>query len=250
MIADRRVLAIVPARGGSKAITLKNLREVGGRSLVARVGDVIRHVQEIDRAVISTDHEDIASAAEEAGIAAPFRRPEPLCGDRIADLAVLTHALQATEAIDGQSYDIVVMLQPTSPLRKAPDVSGSIRMLVNGGWDAVWTVSQTDTKAHPLKQLTILGGALDYYDPVGADIVARQQLTPVYHRNGIAYAMTRDCLLEQKSIKGKRTGALVIEGEHVSIDTEWDLALVELILARSAQASPRSATTTRPQAHK
>ncbi len=106
------------------------------------------------------------------------------------------------------------------------------RMLVDGGWDSVWTVSPTDSKAHPLKQLTVTGGRLDYYDQGGAAILARQQLKPVYHRNGIAYAMTRECLLEQRSIKGKRSGALVVEGEHVSIDTEWDLALVEFLLAR------------------
>jgi CMP-N,N'-diacetyllegionaminic acid synthase len=232
MIEDRRILAVVPARGGSKGIKLKNLREVGGRSLVARVGDVIRGVPEIDRAVVSTDHDGIAAAAENAGIAAPFRRPEPLSGDRIGDLEVLVHALEATEAIDGQRYDVVVMLQPTSPLRTAEMVSAAIKMLVEGDWDSVWTVSKTDTKAHPLKQLTISGSALDYYDTRGAEIVARQQLEPVYHRNGIAYAITRDCLLKQQSIRGQRCGALVIEGEHVSIDTEWDLALVELLLSR------------------
>jgi CMP-N,N'-diacetyllegionaminic acid synthase len=232
MLGDRRILAVVPARGGSKGIPLKNLREVGGRSLVARVGDVIRGVPEIDRAVVSTDHEGIANAAEEAGIAAPFRRPEPICGDHIGDIDVLTHALEATEAIDGQRYDIVLMLQPTSPLRTAADVSATIHALVTGGWDSVWTVSPTDSKAHPLKQLTVTGGSLDYYDQGGAAILARQQLKPVYHRNGIAYAMMRECLLEQRSIKGKRSGALVVEGEHVSIDTEWDLALVEFLLAR------------------
>jgi CMP-N,N'-diacetyllegionaminic acid synthase len=234
MLEDRRVLAVVPARGGSKGIPLKNLREVGGRSLIARVGDVMREVPEIDRAVVSTDHEGIAKAAEDAGIAAPFRRPEPICGDHIGDIDVLTHALETTEAIDGQRYDIVVMLQPTSPLRTAADVSATIRMLVDGGWDSVWTVSPTDSKAHPLKQLTVESGALDYYDPGGAAIVARQQLKPVYHRNGIAYAMTRECLVEQHSIKGKRPGALVVEGEHVSIDTAWDLALVEFLLTRRA----------------
>jgi len=236
MIAGRRVLAVVPARGGSKGIPLKNLRQIRGRSLVALVGDVIREVEEIDRAVVSTDHEGIAMAAEKAGIAAPFRRPEPLCGDRIGDLDVLTHALEATEAIDGQRYDIVVMLQPTSPLREPVDVSNAIRMLVDGGWDSVWTVSQTDTKAHPLKQLTLTGDALEYYAPAGSEIVARQQLRAVFHRNGIAYAITRECLLEQHSIKGKRTGALVVEGKHISIDTEWDLVLVEFILSRCSSS--------------
>ena len=235
MIRRRRVLAVVPARGGSKGVPLKNLREVAGRTLIAHVGEVIRNVPEIDRAVVSTDHEGIAAAAETAGIAAPFRRPESLSGDRIGDVDVLTDALQATEALDGVHYEIVVMLQPTSPLRTSADVSATIRRLVEGGWDSVWTVSRTDTKAHPVKQLAVSDdGALDYYDPRGAEIVARQQLKPVYHRNGIAYAITRECLLEQASIKGKRASALVIEGDHVSIDTEWDLALVDFILARRA----------------
>jgi len=232
MIEGRNVLVVVPARGGSKGIPLKNLREVGGRSLVARAGDVIREVTEIDRAVASTDHDGIAAAAERAGIAVPFRRPESISGDRIADWDVLSHALQATEAFDGVRYDVVVMLQPTSPLRKPSHVSGAIRMLVEGSWDAVWTVSLTDSKNHPLKQFTVNDGALDYWDSHGAQVIARQQLTPVYHRNGIAYAITRDCLLEHHSIKGRRCGAYVVEGEHISIDTEWDLALVELLLSR------------------
>ena len=237
MIGSRRVLAVVPARGGSKGIPLKNLREVGGRSLVTLVGDVIAEVPEIDRAVVSTDHEAIAKAAEDAGIAAPFRRPEALSGDRIGDVDVLSHALEATEAIDGLRYDIVVMLQPTSPLRIAADISATVRMLAEGNWDSVWTVSVSDSKSHPLKQLTVTDGALDYYDPRGAEILARQQLQPVYHRNGIAYAITRECLTEQHSIKGPRTGALVVDGEHVSIDTEWDLRLVEFILEQRKQSN-------------
>jgi CMP-N-acetylneuraminic acid synthetase len=81
-----------------------------------------------------------------------------------------------------------------------------------------------------LKQLTVTAGELDYYDPAGKAIIARQQLKPVYHRNGIAYAITRDCLLNQGAIKGRRTGGLVLEGHFVSIDTEWDIALVEFIM--------------------
>lgn len=238
MLEGRRVLAVVPARGGSKGIPLKNLREVRGRPLVALAGDVARAVPEIDRAVVSTDHDEIARVAEAAGLAAPFRRPEAISGDRIGDWDVLAHALTAMEARDGTTYDIVVMLQPTSPLRRVTDVSGTIRMLVDGGYDAVWSVSPTDTKAHPLKQLVIRDGAMDYYDPRGAAIIARQQLEPVYHRNGVAYAITRACLLEQNTIKGARTGAYVVEGEHISIDTEWDIALVEFALSRGIAGLP------------
>lgn len=234
MIEDRSVLAVVPARGGSKGIKLKNLREVGGRPLVSRAGDVAAAVSEIDRAVVSTDHDEIARIAEEAGLAAPFRRPNAISGDRVGDFDVLIQALQFMETYDDRRYDIVVMLQPTSPLRTPEMVAGTIRMLVKGNWDSVWTVSETDSKNHPLKQLTVADGAMDYYDPDGARVIARQQLKPVYHRNGIAYAITRECLLEQNSIKGRKAGAYVVEGEHVSIDTEWDLELVEFILAREA----------------
>jgi CMP-N,N'-diacetyllegionaminic acid synthase len=231
MINNLRVLAVVPARGGSKGIPLKNLRNVGGRPLVARVGDVVRELPEIDRAVVSTDHAEIARVAVEAGLAAPFLRPEQIAGDRIGDFDVLIHALEATEGTDQCRYDIVVMLQPTSPLRTSAQVSATIRMLVEGNWDSVWTVSPTDLKAHPLKQLTVgPDGALGYWDARGGQIIARQQLSPVYHRNGIAYAMTRDCLVRQRTIMGERSAALIVVDEHVSIDTERDIELVERIL--------------------
>ncbi len=237
MIAGQRVLAVVPARGGSKGIGLKNLRPVQGLPIVARVGDCVMAVPEIDRAVVSTDHEEIAAVAEAAGLAAPFRRPEAISGDRIGDIDVLSHALAEMERIDARRYDIVLMLQPTSPLRRPEHVVAALGMLVESDWDAVWTVSESDSKAHPLKQLTVSDGRLDHWDERGAGIVARQQLEPVYHRNGVAYAITRECLAEQKTILGARTGALVLDGYFVSIDTEWDIELVEFILARQAAAA-------------
>jgi CMP-N,N'-diacetyllegionaminic acid synthase len=231
MINGKRIIVVVPARGGSKGIPLKNLRTVQGVPLVAQVGHVIARMPKIDRAVVSTDHEEIAAVAKSTGIAAPFRRPPELSGDSIGDLEVLTHALLTCEVMDAVKYDIVVMLQPTSPMREPNHVMETIRMLIEGHWDAVWTVSETDSKAHPFKQLTIYKSSLEYHDPRGNEIIARQQLAPVYHRNGIAYAITRDCLVNQKSISGNHTGALVIKGQHVSIDTEWDLQLVEYILS-------------------
>jgi CMP-N,N'-diacetyllegionaminic acid synthase len=232
VIGEKRVLAVCPARGGSKGIPLKNLKPFLGLPLVARVGHLVGRCPSIDRAVVSTDHEEIAAVAEQSGLDAPFRRPVRLSGDRIPDAPVLAHALEEMERLDGVTYEIIAMLQPTSPLRTAEQVEETIRTLERGGWDAVWTVSETDSKAHPLKQLTLNGGQLDYYDPAGAEIVARQQLRPVYHRNGIAYAIRRECLLGGGGIKGKRTGAVVIPDLSISIDTEWDLELAELLARR------------------
>lgn len=230
MIDSKNVMAVVPARGGSKGVPLKNLRIVAGESLVARAARCIADVSLIDRAVVSTDHEGIAEAAEKAGLAAPFRRPADLSGDRIADWDVLNHVLLEMERIDGVTYDIVVMLQPTAPLRTPAQVTAAIQKLVDNNLDSVWTVTATDLKYHPLKQLKLKDGFLDYWDPAGADVIARQQLSLVYHRNGVAYVMTRECLLNQKSIMGAKAGALVIDGPSISIDTLEDINLAGRML--------------------
>lgn len=234
MYSGKRILAVVPARGGSKGIPLKNLRKVGGRSLVAWTGNVIQHVQCLDRAVVSTDHEGIAREAEKHGIDAPFRRPAELSGDRIGDVEVLQHALTTVETLDSVQYDVIVMLQPTSPLRRPEHVEGAIRQLIDGKYEAVWAVSETDLKSHPLKQLVIgKDGQLRYYDPKGAEIIARQQLTPVYHRNGIVYAIKRGSLLDDGVMLPGNSAAIVISGPVVNIDTEKDLSCADAQLSKS-----------------
>ena len=223
---------MVPARGGSKGIKLKNLQPLNGIPLVSIVGRVVQRLPWVDRAVVSTDHDEIAAAAQAEGLAAPFRRPEEISGDRIGDWDVLHHALLACEELDGCTYDVIVMLQPTSPFRRPEHVEETVHHLLDGAYDSVWTVSETDSKAHPLKQLVIKDDLLDYYDPEGAKIIARQQLKPVYHRNGVAYAITRQCLEEQKTIKGKRTSAVIITDPLVNIDTMDDLTYAEFLLDR------------------
>lgn len=236
MYAQKTVLVVVPARGGSKGIPLKNLREIAGASLIKHTGQLVRTLEWVDRAVVSTDHEAIVQAAESAGLAAPFRRPAELSGDRIGDIPVLQHALHATEKADGCKYDIIVMLQPTSPLRRAEHVTATVRKLVEENFDAVWTVSPTDLKYHPLKQLVLNDqGKLDLWDQRGSKIIARQQLDAVYHRNGAAYALTRSCLLEQSALLGTNSGAVVIDEPMLSIDTEADLALAESLLRADAK---------------
>jgi CMP-N,N'-diacetyllegionaminic acid synthase len=239
MYLGSRILAICPARGGSKGVKLKNLRPVLGVPIVTHVGDLVRGMPEIDRAIVSTDHEEIARVAEAAGLAAPFRRPEALSGDRIGDVDVLCHALAEMERLDGVVYDVVVMLQPTSPLRTAEQVRATYVKLVDEGLDAVWTVSPADLKFHPKKALKVgQGGSLEYCDPDGGAIVARQQLVPVYYRNGISYAFSRACLVERRAKMGARNGAVVIDGPAVSIDTEADFVAVEKVLLAQGRGKP------------
>jgi len=236
MFKGRTVLAVVPARGGSKEVQLKNIHTLLGVPLIAHTGALIRELGYVDKAVVSTDHPAIAEVARGAGLEAPFVRPEELSGDLISDFQVLHHALIEMEWLERVRYDVVVMLQPTSPLRKPAHVTAVIAKLVDEGWDAVWTVSQTDLKYHPLKQLTLgADGVMEYYDPRGGTIVARQQLEPIFHRNGAAYAYTRECLLEQRTVKGKRTAGLVIDEPMISIDTLADFERVERLLCQQGR---------------
>jgi len=231
MLYGKKILVIVPARGGSKGIELKNIRQLNGIPLVALVGRIVRQLDYYDRAVVSTDHPDIARVARESGLDVPFMRPESISGDMVSDWDVLHHALMATEEDDGETYDIIIMLQPTSPFRKPEHVTAIVKKLIEGNFDSVWTISETDSKSHPLKQFVLNGELIEYYDPInGPKIVARQQLPPVYHVNGLAYAFTRECLLNQETKKGKKTSAVVIKETIVNIDTEFDFELAEFLM--------------------
>ena len=231
MHRGRKILAVVPARGGSKGVPLKNIHPLMGKPLIAHVGAIIDQLKFIDQAVVSTDHEKIAAAAVESGLTAPFRRPTEISGDRIGDLPVLSHALKEMEKIDNVEYDIVLMLQPTCPLRRARHVDTTVRQLIEGGWDAVWTVSRVDSKYHPYKHLVrATDGGLKLYDSEAPVNPTRQELGETFIRNGACYALTRDCLSKQKTTLGSRSCGVVIEEDLVSIDTLEDFKLVERLM--------------------
>jgi CMP-N,N'-diacetyllegionaminic acid synthase len=242
MFAGKHILIVVPARGGSKGLPLKNLCKLGGITLVAWTARLIKSLLWADRAVVSTDYEEIAAEAEAAGLTAPFRRPQAISGDRVGDADVLIHALREMDRIDGMNYEVVVMLQPTCPLRQPSHVTATVEMLIEKQLDAVWTVSPTDVKFHPLKQLVVGdNGGMTYYDPAGANIIARQQLSPLYHRNGAAYAVNRACLLEHSAIIGPNSGAVIIRDTLVNIDTATDLIAAERHIAQPLSIQPSCA---------
>ena len=230
MYRGKRILAVVPARGGSKGVPRKNLLPVNGSPIVCIAGLCAKKVTEIDCVVVSTDSDEIAAVAESCGVEAPFRRPESISGDFTGDLEVLEHALKEMEKLKSAVFDVVVMLQPTAPLRTSSQVAKTIRKLIDERLDAVWTVSPTETKYHPHKQLKISDGNLDYCMPEGRKILPRQALEQVYHVNGVAYALTRSCVIDQKNRLGKSTGAVIIKDMGISIDTLEDFRLVEEIL--------------------
>ena len=223
MIKRKKIIAIIPARGGSKGIKLKNLKTIKNKTLVTIVGELVSKIKTIDCAVISTDHKQIAKIAIKSGLKFYSFRPKKFSGDKISDTEVLLYTLKETEKIEKTKYDVVVMLHPTSPLRKAKDIIGAINLLFKKNFESVWTVSKADLKYHPLKQLTIQKDKLNYYSTTGKSIIARQQLNDVYFRNSVAYVVRADFLKRKKKIIGSNSGAYVLKNEQISIDTIQDL---------------------------
>jgi CMP-N-acetylneuraminic acid synthetase len=171
-----RVLAVIPARGGSKGIPKKNIAPVAGKPLISYTTELTQTLAWLDSTVVSTDSQEIAEVATQTPGVEIIWRPEELSGDRIGDHPVLRHALLAQEDQTGEHYDIVLMLQPTSPLRTAEDIEGCITQLREGDWDAVWSVSETELAYHPRKQLALSPtGNLGFVIPGGQAIVARQE---------------------------------------------------------------------------
>jgi len=233
MYSNKNILAVIPARGGSKGVPKKNLREINGVPIVCLAAQISSTSSLIDRTVVSTDSIEIINKVKEFGYDAPFKRPEAISGDRIGDVPVLIHALNESEKIFNETFDVILMLQPTSPLRTTHDIEFAIQLIIDKDYDSVWSVSPVDLKNHPFKQLSLKNGLISYVDKSNAEkIIARQQLERTYIRNGIVYAIKADFLKKQKKLLGEKSGCLVIDREIVNIDTEDDFKRLSEILKK------------------
>ena len=232
MIDARRILAVVPARSGSKGIPNKNMQLINGISLIGYAGLCTQQVDGLDAQLISTDLLAYAAEGLRYGLEAPFLRPAAISGDGARAIEMLIHALELADAHHRAKFDVVVLLEPTSPLRRAEDVTATIRLLIATGADSIVTVSPIDARSHPGKALAIHNGRISYYEARGRDIANRQELEPLYARNGVCYALTRDCILRRKAVITRELRALVIARPVVSIDTPIDLEWANFLMQR------------------
>ena len=232
-----RVLVVVPARGGSKGVPRKNLQLLGGRPLVAHAVAAGLAARSVSRVVCSTDDPEIAEAARAAGAEVPFLRPVELAQDTSEDWPVFVHALNWLEQHENWVPDLVVNLRPTSPLRTPRHVDDAIALLVETGADSVKAVCLA--RQHPHKMWRRDGdGRIEPYLQTpfrlsrGPD-VPRAELEDVYWQNGVVDVTRRTVIFEQGVMIGQRVAGLVTRPEDsVDIDTQVDLALAELLLAR------------------
>lgn len=231
---DQKILAVIPARGGSKGIPRKNIHLLLGKPLIAYSIHAALQSHTIQKTVVSTDDECIARIARHYGAEVPFLRPPHLSTDTATSVAVVQHAVRYLSDTNENPADIIVCLQPTSPLRSAEDIDQAVTLCLSTGADSV--VSLCPAEHHPYWMKQVVGNRV--YPLMEVDdekYPRRQDLPPVYQLNGAIYVTRRKILLEEERLLGANTLAYVMPRERsVDIDTHIDLKLAELIMMGEA----------------
>lgn len=225
------VLGLIPARGGSKGIPGKNIRLLNGKPLLYYTVQSARESGLVDRLILTTDSTEIAMVGRDLGIEVPFIRPAHLAQDDTPMLLVIEHALHFLEA-EGWQPDIILLLQPTAPLRRAAHIQTAVHKLIDEKCDSVVSVVEVPLHYVPDFVLRLEDGKLKPF--LDAPLATRRQdARPAYSRDGTIYAFWRDVLFHKHSIYGDDCRPLFIpENQSCNLDTadDWREAEKRILL--------------------
>lgn len=225
-----KVLAIIPARGGSKGLPKKNIKILGNKPLIAWSIDSAKQSLLINKVIVSSDSDDIIRIAKEYGAEVPFKRPIELASDTATTLDVLKHAIDFYKQQNKQ-FDYLVLLQPTSPFRKNGEIDEMIKKSIASNADMV--VSVKETSANPYYVLFEENDNGYLKKSKSANFTRRQDCPTVYEYNGSVYVVKIDSLLKQNSLAFNKTIKYVMDDIHsVDIDNQFDFDFAEFIMIK------------------
>lgn len=221
-------IAVIPARGGSKRISRKNLALLNSKPLIAYTIQAAISSKKISRVIVSTDNKEIAEAAKTWGAEVPFLRPKQLADSKSPIVETILHVLENIEQEDSIT---IVLLQPTSPFRNGHHIDESIMLFEKSGADTVTSVNYA--KEHPYYAWTLKNNkALTPYFSRKKQMIARQDLPVSLIENGAIYIIKKS-VLKNKKIYGKKVMPYIMDQEvSVDIDTPYDLLFAEFILQK------------------
>jgi len=229
----RRILVIIPARGGSKSIPRKNIKSLGGYPLIAYSIAAALQSQHIDRVIVSTDDEEIAGIAEQWGAEVPFTRPAKLAGDRVTDLPVFKHAIQWLEENENYHADIIIQLRPTSPFRPKGSVDEAIALMLQSEHaDSVRGV--TPSGQNPFKMWRVEENRMvpllqtEFDEPYN---MPRQKLPSTYWQTGHIEVIRYETIMQRHSMTGDHILPYIIDSRYaIDLDTLEQWAFAEYLL--------------------
>ncbi len=228
MIAGKTILAIIPARGGSKGVPRKNIRLLAGKPLIAWTIEEAKKSKYIDRLILSSEDDEIVQTAKDFGCEVPFIRPAELALDNTPGIEPVIHAIDTIT----EKYDYVLLLQPTSPLRKVEDIDLCIEKCIESAVPACVSICEVDHSPYwmfvkdeqkRLKPIIKMEGQFS----------RRQELPPVYRLNGAIYIALCDYVRDKRSFLSDKTiGYEMSVNNSLDIDTEYDFKLAEVIMTK------------------
>lgn len=226
MYKDKTILAIIPARGGSKGIPHKNIIELCGRPLISYTIEAGLKSRYIDYLMVSTDDEQIAKISKECGAEVPFMRPLELASDTSKTLDAVLHAIHTLQKI-GRDYDSLVLLQPTQPLRTAADIDGAIERYYECGETSLVSISEVDD--HPILIRTVEDNKLKPLLDMSSTC-RRQDMPKFYRVNGCIYINKISELHDNTSFNDNEMPYLMEKDHSVDIDELSDLVIAEYFM--------------------
>ena len=231
MISNKRVIAIIPARGGSKGLPGKNIRPLCGKPLIAWSIERARQSRHIDTVVVTTDSQNIADVALGCGAEVPFLRPAHLASDTASSVDTVLHTLDYYRDILGKTFDYVVLLEPTSPLREAGDIDGMLNKLLANADDFDAIVSVGEVHEHPSIMKRLEGNTMQPFYTDLAMTGRRQDNVPAYFPYGVAYIVATDTLYSLRTFYPPRATFFEIKRHQCfEIDDLCDFLVVETVM--------------------
>jgi N,N'-diacetyl-8-epilegionaminate cytidylyltransferase len=225
-------IGLICARGGSKGVPRKNLRQLAGKPLIGWAIEIARKCPSIDRVVVSTEDVEIAEVARSYGAEVPFFRPNELAQDDSPELHVWQHVLRTLSSLDGRMPDLLVNIPAVSPLRTVEDVEACVSGLLDYNADLCLTVKPADRNPY-FTMVKIDDGWAKLLIPPPKPIFRRQDAPEVFDIVPVAYAARADFVLRTHHLLDGKVRAIIAAPERaIDIDTELDLAFVEFLLER------------------
>jgi len=223
------ILGLIPARGGSKSITRKNMAEVGGRRLLEWSVEAALNCPELDTVCVSSDDEQMTSFARQLGAEAPFLRPVDLASDTADTASAAIHALDWFKANRATTFTHVCLLQPTSPFRLVSDISETVKCALMNDAAVAMTVTESHQNPYLMRQMDAEGRMTPFMQS-SVKHPRRQDLPPAYFINGAVYVAESHFLRENETFYPEVPyGHIMPEDRSLQIDTPWDLKLADVI---------------------
>jgi len=228
-VQNKKILAVIPARAGSKGVKHKNFKKLNGKHLIGYTLESAKKIKAFSKLIVSTDDPKIAAYAVKQGFEVPFFRPKSLSGDKVPMWKVLEHALKYFQK-NGESFDAVCLLQPTVPFRGKNEINVALNLFSNTNADTVVAVTKVPDQFNPhWVFVKDKDGILKTFTKDSGLFTRRQSLPPVYNRNGSVYVIKSHVILNQNKIFGKKICGFSVENNnYVNIDTieDWQKAVL------------------------